>query len=189
MAGFMRNKGRSESSSAGSSAAGSEGPRGAEPSAVQNSVAAGGVTADRAAGSETTLHRDLSRNLGATRRREAAVPVEVAPARGQPDQPRRAGEWDAFPSGLARRGSAATAETTAICTPGPAGLARRGAGAAAAATPAAGLARRGEGAAASAIAAAGLARCGAGAAAATAAAGPPAVLTRRGASPWNILSA
>ena len=97
MAEFMRNKGRSESSSAGSSAAGREGPRGAEPSAVRTSVAA--VAGDTAAERETTLRGEASRNLGATGRREAAVPVEVGPARGQPDQPRRAGEWDAFPGG------------------------------------------------------------------------------------------
>ena len=48
---------------------------------------------------ETTLHGDASRNLGATGRRGAAVPVEVGPARGQPDHPRRAGERDAFPGG------------------------------------------------------------------------------------------
>ena len=47
MAEFMRNKGRSESSSAGSSAAGREGPRGAAPSAVRTSVAA--VAGDTAA--------------------------------------------------------------------------------------------------------------------------------------------
>ena len=34
-----------------------------------------------------------------TGRRGAAVPVEVAPARGQPDQQRRAGEWDTYPGG------------------------------------------------------------------------------------------
>ena len=45
------------------------------------------------------MRGDASRNHGATGRREAAVPVEVGPARGQPDQPRRAGEWDAFPGG------------------------------------------------------------------------------------------
>ena len=96
MAEFIRNKGRSESSSAGSSAAGRVGPRGAEPSAVRTSVAA--VAGDTAAGREITLRGEASRNLGATGRREAAVPVEVGPARGQPDQPRRAGEWDAFPT-------------------------------------------------------------------------------------------
>ena len=100
MAEFMRNKGRSDPSSAGSSAAGREGPRGAEPSAVRTSAATGGVAGDTAAGRETTLHGDASRNLGSTGRREAAVPVEVGPARGQPDQPRRAGEWDAFPGGV-----------------------------------------------------------------------------------------
>ena len=155
MAEFMRNKGRSESSSAGSSAAGREGPRGAEPSAVRTSVAA--VAGDTAAGRETTLRGEASRNLGATGRREAAVPVEVGPARGQPDQPRRAGEWDAFPRGLARCGAGAAAATAAE---------------AAAATPAAGLARRGTGAAAAATAAGSLTRRGAAAAAATAAAGP-----------------
>jgi len=180
MAEFMRNKGRSESSSAGSSAAGREGPRGAEPSAVRTSVAA--VAGDTAAGRETTLRGEASRNLGATGRREAAVPVEVGPARGQPDQPRRAGEWDAFPRGLARCGAGAAAATAAAGPPAvftrrgaaagpPAGLARRGAEAAAA-TPAAGLARRGTGAAAAATAAGSLTRRGAAAAAATAAAGP-----------------
>ena len=34
-----------------------------------------------------------------TGHRGAAVPVEVGPARGQPDQPRRAGEWDSYPGG------------------------------------------------------------------------------------------
>ena len=42
---------------------------------------------------ETTLREDASRNFGVTRRRGAAVPVEVDPARGHPDQQRRAGEW------------------------------------------------------------------------------------------------
>ena len=130
MAEFMRNKGRSESSSAGSSAAGREGPRGAEPSAVRTSVAA--VAGNEAAGRETTLRGYASRNHGATGRREAAVPVEVGPARGQPDQPRRAGEWDAFPRGLARCGAEAAAAATAAGS-----LTRRGA-AAAAATAAAG---------------------------------------------------
>ena len=125
MAEFMRNKGRSESSSAGSSAAGREGPRGAEPSAVRTSVAA--VAGDTAAERETTLRGEASRNLGATGRREAAVPVEVGPARGQPDQPRRAGEWDAFPRGLARCGAGAAAAATAAGS-----LTRRGAAAAAA---------------------------------------------------------
>ena len=124
MAEFMRNKGRSESSSAGSSAAGREGPRGAEPSAVRTSVAA--VAGDTAAERETTLRGEASRSLGATGRREAAVPVEVGPARGQPDQPRRAGEWDAFPRGLARCGAGAAAAATAAGS-----LTRRGAAAAA----------------------------------------------------------
>ena len=132
MAEFMRNKGRSESSSAGSSAAGRERPRGAEPSAVRTSVAAGGLAGDTAAGREITLRGEASRNLGATGRREAAVPVEVGPARGQPDQPRRAGEWDAFPRGLARCGAGTAAAATAAGS-----LTRRGA-AAAAATAAAG---------------------------------------------------
>ena len=34
-----------------------------------------------------------------TGRRGAAVPVEVGPARGQPDQPRGAGEWGSYPGG------------------------------------------------------------------------------------------
>ena len=32
-------------------------------------------------------------------RREAAVPVEVGPARGQPDHSKGAGEWGSYPGG------------------------------------------------------------------------------------------
>ena len=45
------------------------------------------------------MREDASRNSGVTGRRRAAVPVEVGPARGHPDQPRRAGEGDAYPDG------------------------------------------------------------------------------------------
>ena len=89
---FMRNNGRSESSTA---VGGS--PRGAEPTAARETsaaaAAAGGVArGDTPAGRETTSREDASSNFLVTERREAAVPVEVGPARGQPDQPRRAGE-------------------------------------------------------------------------------------------------
>ena len=92
MAEFMRNNGRSESSTA---VGGS--PRGAEPTAARETsaaaAAAGGVArGDTPAGRETTSREDASSNFLVTERREAAVPVEVGPARGQPDQPRRAGE-------------------------------------------------------------------------------------------------
>ena len=99
MAEFMRNNGRSESSTA---VGGS--PRGAEPTAARETsaaaAAAGGVArGDTPAGRETTSREDASSNFLVTERREAAVPVEVGPARGQPDQPRRAVEWDAYPGG------------------------------------------------------------------------------------------
>ena len=103
MAEFMRNNGQSESSSATGSAAVGASPRGAEPTAARQTsaaAAAGGVargeTTERR---EITLREDASRNFGVTGRRGAAVPVEVSPARGQPDQPRRAGKWDACPGG------------------------------------------------------------------------------------------
>ena len=41
---------------------------------------------------ETTFREDASRSVEVTGRRETAIPVEVGPARGQPEQPRRAGE-------------------------------------------------------------------------------------------------
>ena len=47
----------------------------------------------------TTFREDASRSVGVTERREAAVPVEVGPGRGQPDQPRGAGEWWSYPGG------------------------------------------------------------------------------------------
>ena len=92
MAEFMRNNGQSESSSATGSAAVGASPRGAEPTAARQTsaaAAAGGVargeTTERR---EITLREDASRNFGVTGRRGAAVPVEVGPARVQPDQPR-----------------------------------------------------------------------------------------------------
>ena len=45
------------------------------------------------------MREDASRKFGVTGRRGAAVPVEVGRARGQPDQQRRAGEWDTYPGG------------------------------------------------------------------------------------------
>ena len=60
-------------------------------------VAVGVARGDTAAGREMTLREDASRNFGVTGRRGAAVPVEVGPARVQPDQPRKAKEWVACP--------------------------------------------------------------------------------------------
>ena len=40
------------------------------------------------------MREDDSRIFGVTGRRGAAVSVEVGPARGQPVQQQRAGEWD-----------------------------------------------------------------------------------------------
>ena len=103
MAEFMRNNGPSESSSAKGSAAARESSRGTEPAAVrETSVAAavgGRARGDMTAARWTTLREDASRNFGVTGRRGAAVPVEVGPARGQPDQQRRAGESDTHPGG------------------------------------------------------------------------------------------
>ena len=86
-------------------------PRGAEPTAArQTSAAAVAAAADAAGGGArgdtcTTaargafLREDTSRKFGVTRRRRAAFSVEVDPTRGQPDQPRGAGEWGTYPSG------------------------------------------------------------------------------------------
>ena len=99
MAELMRNNGPSESSIAEGSAAVRASPRGAEPTAAARQIcAAGAATAGggareyTTAARETTFREDASRSVGVTGRREAAVPVEVGPARGQPDQPRVAGE-------------------------------------------------------------------------------------------------
>ena len=108
MAEFMRNNGPSESSSAEGRAAVGGSPRGAEPTAALETsaaaaaaaAAAGGVArGDTTAGRNMTLREDASGNFGVTGRRRAAVPVEVGPARGQPDKQRRAGEWDTYPGG------------------------------------------------------------------------------------------
>ena len=100
MAEFMGGNGRSEPSSAEVSAAVRENPRGAGPIAVREaSAAAGGVARVTTAGTETTLREDAARNFGVLGRRGTAVPVEVGPARVLPGQPRRAGEWDAYPRG------------------------------------------------------------------------------------------
>lgn len=45
---------------------------------------------------DSTLRLDASCNFGATGRRGAAVHVEVAPSRGQPDRRTRAGERCAY---------------------------------------------------------------------------------------------
>ena len=104
MAEFMRNNGRSESGSAEGSAAVGGSPREAEPTAARETsasaaAAGGGARGDTTAGRETTLREDASRSFGVTGRRRAAVPVEVGPMRGYPDQQRRAGEWDTYPAG------------------------------------------------------------------------------------------
>ena len=121
MAGLMRNNGPSESSSAEGSAAVRASPQGAEPTAVRvygaedsaaerssqqgadptaaarpisaagAATAGGGARGYTTAARETTSREDASRGVGVTGRRGAAVPVEVGPARGQPDQPRGAG--------------------------------------------------------------------------------------------------
>ena len=71
-------------------------PRAPEPTAArQISVAAnagGGGRGDTTATREATLREDSSSNVGVTGRRGAAVPVQVDPDRGQPDQTRGAGE-------------------------------------------------------------------------------------------------
>ena len=129
MAEPMRNNDSSESSSAEGSAAVRASPRGAGPTAVRGNgaedsaaergsqqgaeptaaarqiSAAGAATAGGAArgyttaAREATFREDASRSVGVTGRGEAAVPVEVGPARGQPDQRRGAGEWGSYPGG------------------------------------------------------------------------------------------
>ena len=114
---LMRNNGPSESNSAEGSAAVRGSPRGAEPTAVRGSpegaeptaaarqiAGAGAATAGGGARGYTTardtiFHEDTSRSVGVTGRRGAAVPVEVGPARGQPDQTREAGRWGSYPGG------------------------------------------------------------------------------------------
>ena len=92
---FMRNNGRSESGSAEGSVAVGGGPRGAEPIAARETSAAaaasgGGARGDTTAGRETTLREDAWHDFGVTGRRGAASCC-------QPDQQRRAGEWDTYP--------------------------------------------------------------------------------------------
>ena len=129
MAELMRNNGPPESSSADGSAAVRASPRGAKPTAVRGNgaedraaergsqqgaettsaarqfsvagaaTAGGGARGYTTAARETTFREDTSRSVGVTGRRGAAVPVEVGPARGQPDQLRRAGEWGSYPGG------------------------------------------------------------------------------------------
>ena len=126
---LMRNNGPSESSSAEGSAAVTASPPGAEPTAVRGNgaensaaergsqqgaepnavarqfsaagaaTAGGGARGYTTAARETTFRGDASRSVGVTGRMEAAVPVEVGPARGQPDQPRGAGKWGSYPGG------------------------------------------------------------------------------------------
>ena len=125
----MRNNGPSESSSAEGSAVTRASPRGAEPTAVRGNgaedsaaergsqqgakptaaarrvsaagaaTAGGGARGYTTAARETTFREDASRSVGVTGLREAVVLVEVRPARGQPDQPRRAEEWGSYPGG------------------------------------------------------------------------------------------
>ena len=126
---LMRNNGPSKSSSAKGSAAVRASPRGAEPTAVrgngvQDSAAergsqqgveptaaarqisaagattvGGGARGYTTAARETTFREDASGSVGLTGRRGPAVPVEVGPARSQPDQPGGAGEWGSYPGG------------------------------------------------------------------------------------------
>ena len=126
---LMRNNGPSESSSAEGSAAVRASPRGAEPTAGRDNgakdsaadkrsqqradptaaarqisaagaaTAGGGARGYTTAARERTSREDASRGVRVTGRKEAAVPVEVSPARGQPDQPRMAGIWGSYPGG------------------------------------------------------------------------------------------
>ena len=80
--------------------------RGAEPTATAQQIfaagaatAGGGARGYTTAARETTFREDASRSVGVTGRRGTAAPVEVGPARGQPDQPRGAGEWGSYPGG------------------------------------------------------------------------------------------
>ena len=80
--------------------------QGGEPNATARQISAagaatagGGTRGHTTAARETTFREDASRSVGVTERRGAAVPVEVGPARGQPDQPRGAGEWESYPGG------------------------------------------------------------------------------------------
>ena len=116
LAEFMRNNGPSESSSAEGSAAVRASQQGAEPTAVRGNAAedsavergsqhraertaaarqffaagattaGGGARGYKTAARETNFREYASRSVGAAGRRGAAVPVEVGPARGQPDQ-------------------------------------------------------------------------------------------------------
>ena len=134
MAELMGNNGPSESGSVEGSAAVRANPRGAEPTAVRRngaeynaaergsqqgaeptaaarliSAAAAATAGGRARGyttaaRETTFRQDALRNVGVTGRREAAAAVEVGPARGQPGQSRRAGEWGSYLGGELRVG-------------------------------------------------------------------------------------
>ena len=126
MAELMRNNGPSEFSSAESSAAVRASPRAAEPTAVRGNgaedsaagrgiqqgaeptaaarqiSAAGAATAGGGARGDTTAERetfreDASRSVGVTGRREAAVPVEVGPARGQPRSDKRGWRMGVIP--------------------------------------------------------------------------------------------
>ena len=89
LAEFIRDDGPSESGSAEGSDAVEESPAGAGRTAVR----------------ETILGDRGLRNFGETGHGEAAVPVEVSPERGQPDQPRKAVEMGAYPSEVEVRGN------------------------------------------------------------------------------------
>ena len=100
MAEFTRNNGRSESGSAEGSAAVGQIPRGIVPAAVRETPAAAvGMARDIAAEHQTNLREGASPDLGVTGRGGTALPFEVGPPRGQPDQPGRTGEWGAYPGG------------------------------------------------------------------------------------------
>ena len=78
-------------------------PRGTEPTAARQISAAaadgGGAREDTTAARDTTFREYASRNVGVTGRRGAAVSVKVGPARGQPDPPRGAGQYEPYPGG------------------------------------------------------------------------------------------
>ena len=116
MAELMRNNGPSESSSAEGSAAVRGSPRGAEPTALRGSpegaepsaatrqisaagaaATGGGARGYTTAARETIIRAETSCSVGVTGRRGAAVPVEVGPVRGQPDQTRGTGDWGLYP--------------------------------------------------------------------------------------------
>ena len=129
MAELVRNSGPSESSSAEGSAAVRVSPRGAESTAVRGNgaedsaaergsqqgaeptaaarhisaagaaAAGGGARGYKTTARETNFREDASRSVGVTGCRGAADPVEVGPARSQPDQRRGTRQWASYSGG------------------------------------------------------------------------------------------